>query len=159
MEKWGARIKRHRVFAAVLGFVLALSLGAVAAWLVGGGGDAYTKAGEAADLTTEDVSASVTAELFPSDTGDALIRITNPNGGPVTVDEIAQAGNATDMDEPTCDLGTTVSLATQTDVGTVPGGSSATFTLTDAVSTTAAFPSCVQGDRIAIPVSLAGSLG
>src|SRR5207237_174172 len=65
-----------------------------AAWTTGGGGSAYGKATTSQALTTVDVSASTTATLYPGATGDALIKISNPNPFPVTVTAVAPNGTS-----------------------------------------------------------------
>src|SRR3954451_5978554 len=78
-------LKRKLAFLVAVAVMTAVSLG-YAAWTnSGGSGSAYSKATTVGALTTVDVSASTAATLYPGATGDALIKISNPNPYAVTV--------------------------------------------------------------------------
>jgi hypothetical protein len=93
MEKWGW-FRRHRrgVVAAVLGFVLALSLGAVAAWLINV--DNAPGTAEIGELVAPTVSAGTLAQgkkCFPGETCDGSFNINNPNGA-LVITEVTMPG-------------------------------------------------------------------
>ena len=90
-SRWYRRITAGSI---LFGIILVSSV-AYAAWTASGGGQGYAKAGTAQALTTVDVSASTTATLFPSGTGDVLLKINNPNPYPVTVASVTGSGAVT----------------------------------------------------------------
>ena len=90
-SRWYRRITAGSI---LFGIILVSSV-AYAAWTASGGGQGYAKAGTAQALTTVDVSASTTATLYPSGTGDVLLKINNPNPYPVTVATVTGSGAVT----------------------------------------------------------------
>ena len=80
-------IRRHKVLAFVLSFVLFASAGALAAWLVDGSGSAYTKAGSLVAPTFNDISGSVQPDpnCLPGNPCDFKASINNPNGNLVLI--------------------------------------------------------------------------
>jgi hypothetical protein len=76
-----------------------LALGAVglvyAAWTTNGSGSGYAKAGSSQALTTIDVSASTTADLYPGTDGDVVLEVSNPNPYPVRVTDVTGNGTIT----------------------------------------------------------------
>ena len=60
-----------------------------------------------------DVSATTTATLFPSGTGDVFLRINNPNPYPVTVATVTGSGAVTSA-VPACNASTGVTFVNQT---------------------------------------------
>ncbi len=90
-SRWYRRITAGSI---LFGIILVSSV-AYAAWTASGGGQGYAKAGTAQALTTVDVSATTTATLFPSGTGDVFLKINNPNPYPVTVATVTGSGAVT----------------------------------------------------------------
>src|SRR5215210_2809538 len=86
-----------------------------AAWTADGTGSGYAKATTAVALTTSDVSASTTADLYPGASGDVVVKINNPNPYPVTVTSISNGTGsiAADTGHSTCTT-TGVTFANQT---------------------------------------------
>ncbi len=90
-SRWYRRITAGSI---LFGIILVSSV-AYAAWTASGGGQGYAKAGTAQALTTVDVSATTTATLYPSGTGDVFLKINNPNPYPVTVASVTGSGAVT----------------------------------------------------------------
>lgn len=65
---------------------------ALAAWTGPGRGEGYGKATRWEMLTTEDVSARLTGDIYPGGTGDLVMEWRNPNRFPVRLTEILSAG-------------------------------------------------------------------
>ncbi|WP_250028707.1 hypothetical protein [Paractinoplanes maris] len=78
-------VKRAIVLVSALA-VTGVASAAWASWLANGSGNAYAEAGTAKELVISE--ARTTATLYPGATGDATIRIENPNAYPVRVDKI-----------------------------------------------------------------------
>lgn len=156
-------VKKHRVATAALGFILALSLGAVASWLVTGSGQGFAKAGTPVALTTLDIpSASLTGDLFPSGQGSLSIKIQNNNGFPVTITEVASAGTIISDNGAACASSNVTWVQTPKTgltLGPVPASGSATVVVPNAVTLAANAPTTCQGMRFMVPVSLTGISG
>jgi hypothetical protein len=114
-----------------------LALGAVglvyAAWTTNGSGSGYAKAGSSQALTTIDVSASTTADLYPGTDGDVVLEVSNPNPYPVRV---------------TDEHGLTIDI---------PASGSTQATLANAAHMSNASQTGCQGATFTIPVSLTGA--
>lgn len=148
-----------------LGVALAGSI-AFAAWTATGSGSGYTKATTASALSTVDVSASTSAQLYPGGTSDVKIRISNPNPYPVLVTSVVgvagPSGAITSDKGAACDASTGVSFTDQTGqsiaepaaVGAVPGTANVTFTGAAAMDNTS--DNTCQGAVFTIPVTLSG---
>lgn len=155
--------KRATILSLFLGILLASSV-AFAWWTAGGLGNGYTKAQTASALTTNDVSASTTAQLHPGGTSDVILQISNPNSYAVTVTNINSNG-AILSGNATCDTasapytGNGVSFTNQTGSWVVSGGNTLDVTLTGAAAmsnlATTSNDSC-QGKTFTIPVALVG---
>lgn len=151
---------RHAV---VVGTSLALLTGAgvaYAAWTASGSGEVTAKAATAQVLSTVDVSASTGADLFPGATGDATIRIKNPNGYPIRVTTVTATGPVTA--KPGSGIGTCavtgVTFTNQTGrTLDVAANSEATFTFAGAVQMGNESENGCQGATFLIPVSLTGA--
>jgi hypothetical protein len=139
-----------------LGIALAGSV-AFAAWTATGSGSGYAKAGTAQALTTVDVSASTAATLYPSGTGDVVVKITNPNPYQVTVTSIAGNGTITSDKGAACDAATGVTYTDQTGSWVVNALASTQFTLSGAAAMSNASDNSCQGAVFTIPVSLSGA--
>lgn len=137
-----------------------------AAWLTSGSGSGYAKAGTSQALSTVDVSASTTATLYPSSTGDVLLRVSNPNPFPVRVTGVSLNGTnaniSADAGHAACTT-TGVSFTNQTgltiDVPAKVGGTNGatTATLTGAAAMSNASLDACQGATFTIPVNLSGT--
>ncbi|HVV37902.1 MAG TPA: hypothetical protein VHC63_14935 [Acidimicrobiales bacterium] len=130
---------------------------AFAAWTASGAGSGYTKARTAQALSTVDVSATTTAQLYPGGSGDVLVRIANPNPYDVVVTGIAQTASASiSSGNATCDNSNSVTYSDQTGTWTVPAGGESTVTLTGAAAMSTASVDACQGLVFTIPVTLSG---
>ncbi|MGZ5295148.1 MAG: hypothetical protein ACXWH5_14350 [Actinomycetota bacterium] len=149
----------------VLGVALAASV-AFAAWTATGTGSGYTQATTASALSTVDVSASTTAQLYPGGTGDVEIRVSNPNPYPVLVTSVSGSGLPGGITSDTVGCSgagtglvftdqTGLTIAVPAAVGATPG--EASETLTGAVAMTNASVNACQGATFAIPVTLSGA--
>ena len=148
---------------------------AFAAWTASGGGTGYAKAGTAQLLTTTDVSAGASADLYPGGTTGLRLSIHNPNSYSVAVTSVQPVLDATHFVVGTGGLGTC------TDAGATPahptgvsflgwtsaadgGGVPITaapgdtvVTLASKVSMTNSSDNNCQGATFAIPVSISGA--
>jgi hypothetical protein len=141
----------------VLSALLALSVVGVAfaSWLATGSGSATARATTAQELTTS--TATTAATLYPGATGDAVIRVSNPNPYPVRVTTITGNGAITSDKGAACNAATGVSFSNQSELSLdVAAGASATFTLTGAVSMNNSSHNSCQGAVFTIPVLLEG---
>jgi hypothetical protein len=151
--------KRATITSLFLGILLAGSI-AFAYWTASGSGSGYAKAATPQLLSTVDVNASTTADLYPGGTGTLKIQIHNPNGYAVTVTDITGTGPGTSGNG-ACDAANTVTLTapiTGQTIAVPANGDSAVLTYANGVSMTyGATPdnSC-QGKTFTIPVSLTG---
>ncbi len=153
-SRWYRRITAGSI---LFGIILVSSV-AYAAWTASGGGQGYAKAGTAQALTTVDVSASTTATLYPSGTGDVLLKINNPNPYPVTVASVTGSGAVTSDKGALCNASTGVTFVNQTGLSlTVPPTGAAQFTLTGAAAMSNASDNACQGAVFTIPVTLSGA--
>ena len=131
---------------------------AFAAWTSTGTGSATAKADTAEALTTVDASATSEASLYPGATGDATLRIVNPNPYPVQVTSVTGTGTVTSDKGAACDASTGVTFTDQADVAlVVPANDAATFTLAGAVAMTNSSDNACQGAVFTIPVTLTGA--
>jgi len=151
--------KRAIITSLFLGILLAGSV-AFAWWTAGGSGNGYAKAATASPLTTVDVSASTTADLYPGGTGTLKIQIHNPNTYAVTVTGISATGPATSNDV-NCDAANTVTMVaplTGLSIAVPAGGNSTVQTYANAVQMNmgASADNSCMGKVFALPVSLTG---
>lgn len=159
MARIGERKWLTRITAGSLVFgIMAVGSIAYAAWTASGTGQGYAKAGTAQALTTVDVSASTTATLYPSGTGNVLLRINNPNPYSVRVTSVTGSGAVTSDKGAACDASTGVTFTNQTGLTLdVPATSAVTFTLTGVAAMSNASDNSCQGAVFTIPVSLSGA--
>jgi hypothetical protein len=155
-------LREHRWFrritaGSMLFGIIAVTAVAYAAWKASGSGQGYAKAGTAQLLTTVDVSATTSATLYPSGTGNVLLRINNPNPYPVQVTTVNGNGTITSDKGALCDASTGVVFTNQTVILNVPASSAATFPLNGAVAMNNASDNTCQGAVFTIPVSLSGA--
>lgn len=143
------------------GAVAILALGVVglvyAAWTTGGSGSGYAKAGTAQALTTVDVSASASPDLYPGTDGNVIVRINNSNPYPVKVTDINGNGAITASGGIGACATTGVTYTNQSGTFNVPANSAATFTLNNAAHMSNASENGCQGATFAIPVTLVGA--
>jgi hypothetical protein len=151
------RLRRLTAGSILLG-VLAVGSIAYAAWTASGTGSGYAQATTAQALTTVDVSAATTAQLYPGATGDVILRINNPNPYPVRVTSVSGTGAITSDMGGACDASTGVTFTNQTgQTLDVPASSAVTFTLSGSVSMSNASDNSCQGAIFTIPVALSGA--
>ena len=128
-----------------------------AAWTADGTGNGYAKATTAEVLTTDDVSATTVAQLYPGGTGDVKLTINNTNDYPVRVTSIVGDGTiAADSGHAGCTT-TGVSFTDQTGTWDVAANSETAITLTGAASMSNASLNACQGATFTIPVALSGA--
>ena len=146
----------------VVGGVTVLVLAAVglvyAAWTTSGSGSGYAKATNAQSLTTDDVSATTTAQLYPGGTGDVEVKINNPNDYPVRVTDVTGSGTITaNGGIGTCTTtGVTFTDQTGQTIDIAANGSQS-VTFNNAASMSNASDNGCQGATFTIPVSLSGT--
>jgi len=151
--------KRAIITSLFLGILLAGSV-AFAWWTAGGSGTGYAKAASASPLTTVDVSASTTNDLYPGGDGTLTIQIHNPNTYQVTVNSITPTGPGT-SGVPACTAANTVTMPSAITGQTIvipAGNDSAFLTYPGAVHMNlgAGPDNSCQGLTFSIPVSLTG---
>jgi hypothetical protein len=159
-------IRRSVLALAATGTAVIISASVLAAWLSSGSGSAYSKAGSSQAISTLDASASTSATLYPGVSGDATVKISNPNPFAVRVTAVSLNGNNSDI---TADSGhascspTGVSFTNQTglsiDVPAESGGTNGTTTatLSGAVSMSSSSADACQGATFTIPVNMSGA--
>lgn len=130
---------------------------AFAAWNASGTGSGYAKATTAQVLTTSDVAATTTAQLYPGGTADVKIKINNPNPYPVRVTTINGSGAITSDKGAACDASTGVTYTDQTGTFDVAANSNASFTLVGSVAMSNASDNACQGAVFTVPVTLSGA--
>ena len=137
---------------AAVGFVYA-------AWTTNGSGSGYAKAGTSAPLTTD--VATTTATLYPGKTGNAFVKVVNPNPYGVTVTAVTLNGTNADItsDQAGCaSPNTGVSFTDQTGLTiAVSANSNTSATLTNAVSMDNSSVDACKGATFTIPVNLAAA--
>ena len=152
-------LSKRNIIAASMSLIAMVAVGFVyAAWTTNGSGSGYAKAGTSQALTTVDVSATTSASLYPGQSGDVKLQISNPN--PYNVRVTAVAGNGT-ITPDAGHSGCTTTGVTYTDQSSltidVSANSSTTTTLTGAASMSNSSLNACQGATFTIPVSLTGS--
>ncbi|MDQ4145216.1 MAG: hypothetical protein M3198_16045 [Actinomycetota bacterium] len=159
--------KSRRRLLTLAASVAMLIVGSVvfAAWLVPGTGSGYAKAKQSQALTTDDVGAITTSQLYPGASGDVKVKVNNPNPFPVTITGV-DANGAISSDNPACtDVGgdasknTGVTFQDQVLNGgnEVPANGSLTLTLGDAVTMSNQSVNACQGAVFSIPVEFTAS--
>ena len=151
--------KRATIASLFLGILLAGSV-AFAWWTAGGTGTGYAKAATASPLTTLDVSASTTNDLYPGGNGTLTIQVHNPNTYAVTVNSITATGPGT-SGVAACTAANTVTMPSAiTGLSVVIPANSDSSVLTYAgavhMNLGAAADNSCQGLVFQIPVTLAG---
>ncbi len=128
-----------------------------AAWTANGTGNGYAQATTAQVLTTDDVSATTVAQLYPGGSGDVKLTINNPNPYAVQVTSITGNGTITaDTGHSGCTT-TGVSFTNQTGTWNVAANDETSVTLTGAASMSNASLNACQGATFTIPVALSGA--
>ena len=151
--------RKRRLVGGGITIVVLIAAGlAYAAWTASGTGAGYAKAGSAQALTTNDVSATTAADLYPGANGDVKVEINNPNPYPVQVTAISGSGTITpDSGHASCSP-TGVTFTNQTGLSiNVPANGTQAATLDNAASMSNAAANGCQGATFTIPVSLTGA--
>ena len=146
------------IVAGVTVLVLGVVGAVYAAWTTSGTGSGYAKAGSSQALTTSDVSATTTGDLYPGADGNVELQINNPNAFPVRVTSISGNGSVTaDTGHASCTT-TGVTFTDQTgQTIDVPAGGNTSVTLNGAAHMSNASDNGCQGATFTIPVSLTGA--
>lgn len=154
------RRRRSRVLGAVVGFVLAASVVAVAAWIVTQpAGKGFSKAGSLVAPTTVDIAtAELTGDLTPGGVGDVSIKVTNGNAIPVRLVGTGTFAFAT-SDKANCVSSNVLSQngdiqAAIDATPPIPAGQTVTLVLSDAVAMSSTAPTDCQNARFPINLSL-----
>lgn len=152
------KTKRFAVGSAIV--VGAMGAGiAFAAWTTDGTGSGFAEATSAAALTTD--SATTSAQLFPTGSGDLEITVNNPNGYDVEVTEVNNddaIGAAISSGDAVCDASHGVTFDDTAGLSEiVPAGGSLTFTIAGAVHMSNASVDACQGEIFTIPVDIVGA--
>lgn len=151
------RNKKKLIGVGVIATTLLAAGVAFAAWNASGAGSGYAKATTAQVLTTSDVAATTTAQLYPGGTADVKIKINNPNPYPVRITSITGNGAITSDKGAACDASTGVTYTNQSGTFDVSANSDASFTLVGAVAMSNASDNTCQGAVFTVPVSLSGA--
>jgi hypothetical protein len=150
MRAW---ITKHRVASAIFGAVLAASLGAVAAWLISSNVTGYGKATSLQPFTSDDISATVPADLVPGGTAPLHLQLDNPNQVALAITSVAGNGTPTSS---VASCGSHVSILASSTLNIPVPASASNFAvdIPGRVSMSAAAPTECQGATFAIPVTL-----
>ncbi len=152
-------VRRHVKAFAVGTAIATLTAGgvALASWLVGGTGTAYSKAGTLQALSTVDVSATISGDLYPGGSGAATVKVHNPNPIPLVVTAATGNGSITSSDNANCP-GSNLTFTDQTGLSIdIPAGGDAQQVFANAAQLSANAPNACQGVTFMIPVSVQGS--
>jgi hypothetical protein len=157
------RLVKNKRLVVLATALTALSVGglAFAAWLSSSTGSAYGRGATAQALTTVDVSAGTTADLYPGATGSAVIKIDNPNPYPIRITSVSADAAPIKADaahEAGGCVTTGVSFADQTGLSIdVPANGAAEASLTGALKMSNASDDGCQGATFTIPVTFSGT--
>jgi hypothetical protein len=153
--------RKKRLIGAAMTLLVLGAVGLVyAAWTTNGSGSGFAQAGTAQDLSTVDVSASTTGDLYPNGDGTVTLQIHNPNPYPVVITDVtAGQGDVTASGGiGTCVL-TGVSFKDQhgLDIHVPANSDSDLVKLQDAAHMTNESENGCQGAVFTIPVVLSGA--
>ena len=149
---------RKLVVALALVGLLAIAGIAVAAWSITGSGTGYAKAVSGTPLSLGDATAFTSADLYPGANGSVVLRVTNSNPFPVRITTVSGNGTITSNAGAACSAATGVTFTNQTGLThDVAAGSTATVTLSGAVSMSNASDDSCQGAVFSIPVTVGGT--
>ncbi|HEX6761228.1 MAG TPA: hypothetical protein VF094_00365 [Gaiellaceae bacterium] len=125
-------------------------------WAVGSsGGNGYSRALTAQNVTLSDATASTTAQLYPGGTGGLWVKVTNPNSFPVTITAVNGAGAITSDQGAACNASTGVTFTGASGLGqAVAGGATVVFSLPGTVAMSNASDNSCQGAIFTVPVTL-----
>jgi hypothetical protein len=129
---------------------------AYAAWTASGTGSGYAKATTAAALSTVDVAATASGDLYPGGVADVVLKVHNPNKYPVKLTAINNGSGAITASNAACVI-TGVTFTNQTGEWNVPKEGDLSITLTGAAAMSNASDDGCQGATFTIPVSLVGA--
>jgi hypothetical protein len=160
--------KRSKILGVVIGFVTAASLTAMAAWIVipNATGTGFGKADNAStglalvsvDMQSNDPVFAGASLVGPSDTGSVFAVWRNDNAYDVSITQFAGVAGTeiTKVGDPTCTAPAstfTITPETQAPGVWTVAGNGGTRKVSAAISTTAAFPSCLAGSLFSLQVS------
>jgi hypothetical protein len=153
--------RKKRLIGAAMTVLVLGAVGLVyAAWTTNGSGSGFAQAGTAQDLSTVDVTASTTGELYPNGDGTVTLQIHNPNPYPVTITDVtAGSGDVTASGGiGTCDV-TGVSFNDQhgLTIHIPPNSDSDLVELKNAAHMSNESENGCQGAVFTIPVQLSGA--
>jgi hypothetical protein len=134
------RGRRRQIVGVILGFTLALSAGAIAAWITNATGPGKAEFGT---ITSPTIVAGTTpqgAKCFPGGLCDASVKITNPNGA-LVVTEIQAAPSLTG----TCTEALMVNPHALATPVAVPAGTTDNLHIPNAFAVSSAAPTECQG--------------
>lgn len=152
------RLSRRLVAVVALVTVLAVAGIAVAAWTITGSGTGYAKAASGSALTLGDATAFTSADLFPGANGSVVLRVTNPNPFQVRVTTVTGNGAISSNAGAACTAATGVTFTNQTGLThDVAANTTATVTLSGAVSMSNSSDNSCQGAVFSIPVTVGGT--
>ena len=154
------RSRRSKVVGAVIGFTVAASLTAVAAWVLipDGPGTVFGKGGQSTNgLALISLTTTGTEGLTPNNDATFKARVKNNNTFSVTLSNIVQTGPATLAGGGTCPitLGDVTLLAFTNQTPITAGGE---VTVNIIARGGANLPECIQGQDVAVPVTLSGTV-
>jgi hypothetical protein len=156
---------RKQIAAFVTTFAALIAGVAFAAWTASGTGNGYAKATTAQSLTFSDISATVSATLYPGVSGaNYQYQIHNPNPYPVTVSNVAtDSAGVTVVAQTGSGCTAANSGVTYTAPGTVSisvpaGGNSATQTFNGASMSNSSVDAC-QGATFGLSLTATGQSG
>ncbi len=169
MTTWAYRPRRrsHRRAIAIgllIGLLVATGV-AVAAWIIGGSGTGYVKAGSTVALTTNNIPpADLAGDLFPGGTVGLKISVNNGNAYPVTIQGVQLSTNTPGSDNPLACSGSFLlfpngATFTGLSLGPIPANGTATVTVPAAVSLATDAPTACQGNRFFVVIDSMSAVG
>ena len=153
--------RKKRLIGAAMTLLILGAVGLVyAAWTTNGSGNGYAQAGTAKDLSTVDVTAMTTGDLYPNGDGTVTLQVHNPNPYAVMITDVtAGPGNVTASGGiGTCDV-TGVSFNDQhgLSIQVPPNSDSDLIKLNNAAHMSNDSENGCQGAVFTIPVQLSGA--
>ena len=153
--------RKKRLIGAAVTFLVLGVVGLVyAAWTTNGSGSGIARAGTAQDLSTVDVTAATTGDLYPNGNGTVMLQIHNPNPYPVTITDVtAGPGDVTASGGIGTCVVTGVSFNDQQELSiqVPPNGDSDPIELQNAAHMSNESENGCQGAEFTIPVVLSGA--
>jgi hypothetical protein len=153
------RVRRRTVLLMLPGAALAVGLAAGAAYAYfasTGRGPGSASIGTMQTVTLVSATGTTTTPLLPGGSGDAIVKVTNPNAFAVTLVSVAGTGGTitADSGHSTCTT-TGVTFTSQTGLSTaIAAGTTVTVDLPAAVAMSTASSAGCQGATFSIPVTI-----